>query len=680
MAERASVKINLTAVTSRFQRGMAKVEAKLRKVQERMEGAAIVARRFLLVTGGVLGLAIKQASDYEESLSAFRAVFGSQAQAAEKWAKDTSKSLNRSEADLIEYLATFQDTFVPFGFARDEAAKLSKELTVLSEDLASFKNQKTGDTVRDLQSALVGNVETMRKYGVVISQTRLDQELMAMGIKGGTKEATEQQKVMGRLRIIMQGTSDAQGDAARTSDSLANMIKGLKGDLTNLGIELGKVFIPTVKEMISKLREWLPLAVKWVKDNHKLILTVTKVAGAIAGLVLATNGLLKVGLAIIPVLRGFGKVASFAASGPIGAITIALAAAAAAFIYLQRQIEETKQDLRDLEQLSKEMSDQWEKEEKAQNKLGEARTTEEELSALRDLVAVRKELVSLQEDSITQLRQTGADRSAITSEENKLEKLKRFLSESQAQLEELEQAEKGVQQQQDELGIQTQSLEDKIASFEKSLKEEIDTMGMAGAELERYKLVAEGATPEQLKLADALIKTKKAREEDAEAARKQEEAIEQGRDMIKDLTRELAVKSGLLTDEQIEIFDLENLGLTDKQLRKIMDLRSQIAEVEEQKAKEAEERKRVEEKIEASKRRQASFVGIGDLFKRIQQKAAAGRATDNTLAKATKSTSESTKAIARDSEEVKKLIKNVQESFQTLLGLYTPFGTFAPGA
>jgi hypothetical protein len=91
--------------------------------------------------------------------------------------------------------------------------------------MASFNNESEANVIRDLQSALVGNHETVRKYGVIITQATLDQELLNTGIEGGIREATEQEKVMARMNIILKGTTDAQGDAARTAGSFANSIK-----------------------------------------------------------------------------------------------------------------------------------------------------------------------------------------------------------------------------------------------------------------------------------------------------------------------------------------------------------------------------------------------------------------------------------------------------------------------
>jgi hypothetical protein len=79
--------------------------------------------------------------------------------------------------------------------------------------------------------------------------------LLNMGIEGGNKAATNAQKVQARLNLITDGVKDAQGDAARTAESYANQMKGLKGEFEELVGELGEKFLPIMVKIIKKLRE-----------------------------------------------------------------------------------------------------------------------------------------------------------------------------------------------------------------------------------------------------------------------------------------------------------------------------------------------------------------------------------------------------------------------------------------
>lgn len=192
-------------------------------------------------------------SDAFEMEGKFNVVFGEGAADARKALEDLGDEVGRSTFELEEMAASVQDTFVPMGFARDEAAKLSLGLTELAVDVGSFNNAQDVDVMRDFQSALVGNHETVRKYGIVITQATLDQELLTMGVEGGIKAATEQEKVQARLNVIYAGTTDAHGDAARTAGSFANQMRGLKATVSEAATALGLELLPYVTPILQMI-------------------------------------------------------------------------------------------------------------------------------------------------------------------------------------------------------------------------------------------------------------------------------------------------------------------------------------------------------------------------------------------------------------------------------------------
>lgn len=200
---------------------------------------------------------VQAASDVAEMRSKFGIVFKDQADAVENELDRMGKTINRSKFDLMGYAATFQDTFVPLGFARDEAAKMSVQLVLLAEDLASFNNLKTPDVARDLQSALVGNVETLRKYGVVANEAAIKSKAMSLGLWDGKGAIDANAKAQAILAITVAGTADAQGDAERTSDSYANQMKGLEAATLNLKVAMGEALLPTLEKGIPILTNWI---------------------------------------------------------------------------------------------------------------------------------------------------------------------------------------------------------------------------------------------------------------------------------------------------------------------------------------------------------------------------------------------------------------------------------------
>tara|TARA_R100000388_G_C7241426_1_gene161719 strand:+ start:537 stop:2621 length:2085 start_codon:yes stop_codon:yes gene_type:complete len=161
-------------------------------------------------------------------------------------------TVGRSTHELEQMASTVQDTFVPLGFARGEAAKLSTNLTKLAVDVASFNNANDVETMEAFKSALVGNHEAVRRFGIVITETELKAELLRMGITKNSQEVDAATKVQARLNLIMAGTTDAQGDATRTAGSFANTSRALKAELSELADEVGLTLVPTFTKLTEK--------------------------------------------------------------------------------------------------------------------------------------------------------------------------------------------------------------------------------------------------------------------------------------------------------------------------------------------------------------------------------------------------------------------------------------------
>jgi len=221
-----------------------------------------------LVAGVAIGskAVISLASDIEEMQAKSDVVFGSFAGQVREDLAQFADEVGRSRFELEGMAASVQDTFVPMGIARGEAADLSVQLAKLATDVASFNNAADADVMNAFQSALVGNHETVRRFGIVITEVELKQELLRMGINKASKDVDQATKIQARLNLIMAGTTDAQGDAARTSGSFANESKALNASLETLGIEIGKVLLPTATALVVKINELTKSTTNFLKQ------------------------------------------------------------------------------------------------------------------------------------------------------------------------------------------------------------------------------------------------------------------------------------------------------------------------------------------------------------------------------------------------------------------------------
>ena len=214
---------------------------------------------------------IKAASDLEETTSKFNVVFKGQAKIANQWAQTIVESYGLSTREARQYMASVQDLLVPMGMQADSAARLSNEIVKLSVDLGSFNNLPTEQVMLDIQSALVGNFETMKKYGVVINATRVQQQAMNMGLAETKDALTAADKAQAAYALIVEGSEAAIGDLERTSDGYANTSKRLSARLEDLAAVAGEKFLPIMRDIKSVTADAVSFITDFLRATDPLL-------------------------------------------------------------------------------------------------------------------------------------------------------------------------------------------------------------------------------------------------------------------------------------------------------------------------------------------------------------------------------------------------------------------------
>lgn len=240
--------------------------------------------------------AVTQAASAQETLSKFGVVFGEMAPMMKAFGDNFAETVGRSKYEVAGMLASFQDLLQPMGMSSGAAAEMSKQLSALAVDLASFNNMSDADVVRDLQAALTGSGEVMKKYGVIVSAAAVNQELLNRSLD--PKTATEAEKAAARLAIIMRGTVAAHGDAIRTADSFTNRLKALQANIKDTSIEVGTTLLPTVTALLARIQDVAKRLSEWIAANIDTVKTVAKVGATVtaAGAAMSTAGVAITGI------------------------------------------------------------------------------------------------------------------------------------------------------------------------------------------------------------------------------------------------------------------------------------------------------------------------------------------------------------------------------------------------
>ncbi len=212
--------------------------------------------------GSVIGGFVSESSDYIEALNLFNVTFGEMSGKAKEFVNNFTDVLGVDPKNVMQYMSTFYNLADGFGLASDKAYLMSENLTQLSYDLSSFWNISQDEAMQKLKSGLAGEIEPMRAIGVALDQATLQELAYSLGINKRVAEMTRAEKAELLYYQIMQKTTNAQGDMARTLLQPQNALRVLKNQFTQLARAIGNIFIPILMAIIPYIKvvvQWLTI-------------------------------------------------------------------------------------------------------------------------------------------------------------------------------------------------------------------------------------------------------------------------------------------------------------------------------------------------------------------------------------------------------------------------------------
>lgn len=208
--------------------------------------------------------AIEVASNLEEVQNVVDVSFGKMANDVNWFAKNAMTSFGLSELAVKKTASTFMAMSNGMGIAQQAGKLMSTQLTALTGDMASFYNTTEEMASIALASVFTGETETLKKFGIVLTEANLNAYALSKGIKTSYQNMSQAQKVALRYNYVMQATANAQGDFARTSISWANQIRVLKlrwqEFMGVVGTILKNVFVPMVSTLNTILQQLILIA------------------------------------------------------------------------------------------------------------------------------------------------------------------------------------------------------------------------------------------------------------------------------------------------------------------------------------------------------------------------------------------------------------------------------------
>ena len=342
-----------------FKAGINPVKASNEKVADAVTDkwktvAKVVGASFAAMAAGVVAFGVKSvglASDLSEVQNVVDVTFGDGADTIEAWAEKSGEAFGLSELSAKQYTSTLGAMLKSMGLAEQDTLDMSIALAGLAGDMASFYNLDPEEAFEKLRSGISGETEPLKQLGINMSVANLEAFAMEKGLLAaadgsrdlaiaqeelaikqakldelrakGTATASQiasaelavqkaQEKVNDamtvgfdeldaatqaqiRYQYIMQATADAQGDFARTSDSLANQQRILQMEVETLSADFGEALLPAALGVVEGLRAM----VEWASENGTTLsvlgVALTGITAAIiaysASLTLAASGM-----------------------------------------------------------------------------------------------------------------------------------------------------------------------------------------------------------------------------------------------------------------------------------------------------------------------------------------------------------------------------------------------------
>tara|TARA_R100001163_G_C5062352_1_gene199421 strand:+ start:3 stop:1871 length:1869 start_codon:yes stop_codon:yes gene_type:complete len=249
--------------------------------------------------------AVQAAVAAEEAGAAFGTTFGTAAERATKFLEGFANKAGLTVGEAQQLQSVLGAVAQGIGFTQEESADLSIELTKIAADVASFSNISAGaePVLQAFRSALVGEREALKTYGIAITEAEVQTKAFEITTKKSADALTRQDKALATLALIQDKAAVQIGDLDRTAASFANQSRLVSAELRQLKEDIGDELIPVLAELLPKFRDL-------VNDiSPSLISAVSGTANAVINLVLALDRLNDLDEGLLFLIHNFSDLA-----------------------------------------------------------------------------------------------------------------------------------------------------------------------------------------------------------------------------------------------------------------------------------------------------------------------------------------------------------------------------------
>ena len=306
-------------------------------------GQNLTTRLTLPIVGAGTAM-VAVASDAGEMQSKFDTVFKTTAADVEAWAKSLGASIGRSSLDLKEAVSNSADLMIGMGMTEQKAGELSQKFIELAYDLGSFNNVSDSKALEAMTKAMMGETEMAKSLGINLSVATMEQSEYVKALGKKWSAMTQAEKAEAYYAEAVKQSTNAIGDAARTSDSLTNRTRALQGKIKDLSAEFGEKLLPVALKVVNGVIKVLDIFTS-LDDRTQTIILIVGGLIAIFGPLLMMIGQVSIGIGALTTMFGALTAISTPVLVAIGAIALIFAGLA---IGIKSNSEEMKAALQNL--------------------------------------------------------------------------------------------------------------------------------------------------------------------------------------------------------------------------------------------------------------------------------------------------------------------------------------------
>lgn len=212
-------------------------------------GLVVVARKaFDVVKSG-----IDYASDLAEVQNVVDVSFGNSADSINSWAKEALNAYGMNEVTAKRYAGTMGAMLKSSGLTGDSIVDMSKDLSGLAGDVASFYNLDLDEAFTKIRSGISGETEPLKQLGISMTVANLEAYALSQGITKSYASMSQAEQVMLRYNYLMSVSADAQGDFARTQNSWANQTRLLTENWRQFTGVMASSVLPVLTQIVKVL-------------------------------------------------------------------------------------------------------------------------------------------------------------------------------------------------------------------------------------------------------------------------------------------------------------------------------------------------------------------------------------------------------------------------------------------